>query len=67
MPSPLGQNSFASDSELLQTLSQETEQAGVSIMLAGPVVRGVERRHDRRDNTGDRVDDKQDFREERRG
>ena len=62
----LGQNSFASDSELLQKLTQETDKTGVSIMLAGPVVRGVERRHDRRDNVGDRVEDKQDFREERR-
>ena len=62
----LGQNSFATDSELLQTLTQETEWQGAPIVVAAGVDTRVERRHDVVDNTEDRIEDKQDFREERR-
>lgn len=61
----IGQNSFSTDFQFLQTLTQETEQAKASFMVA-EVLRGVERRMDRRENVGDRAEDKQDFREERR-
>ena len=61
----IGQNAFSTDSQLLQTLTQETEQTKASFIVA-EFLRGVERRSDRRNNAGDRVEDKQDFRKERR-
>ncbi len=61
----LAQNSFATHSELVQTLFQEAEQPDVSIILAGRDPR-AELRQDRRDNTADRYDDMQDFRSGRR-
>ena len=61
----LAQNSFASHSEFVQTLFQETEQPDVSIILAGRDPR-VELRQDRRNNRDDQYDDMQNFREDRR-
>ena len=42
------------------------QQLPAPIIIAAGVSTRVERRHDAVDNTGDRIDDKQDFREERR-
>jgi len=42
------------------------QQSGLPMMLAAGADTRVERRHDAVQNTADRVDDKQDFREERR-
>ena len=58
---------LAIDSSLLQTVTgEEKKQLEAPIMLAAGVDTRVERRQDVRQNTGDRVEDKQDFREERR-
>jgi hypothetical protein len=63
----LGQTSFANPSPLLQSATQEVGQQLVApIMLAAGIDTRVERRHDALENTTDRVEDKQDFREERR-
>lgn len=42
------------------------QQSGLPMMLAAGVDTRIERRHDAVDNTADRIDDKQDFRQERR-
>ena len=60
-------NSLATHASLLPRLTQEAEQQPEApIMLAAGVDTRVERRQDAVENTADRVDDKQDFREERR-
>ena len=63
----INQVSHANHSPLLQSVTQEAGQSlEAPIMLAAGVDNRVERRHDAVENTADRVDDKQDFREERR-
>ncbi len=59
--------SLAIHTALLQSTTQEVEQKlEAQIMLAAGIDTRVERRHDAVENTADRVEDKQDFREERR-
>ena len=58
---------FSTPSSLLPSVTQNAgQQSTVPMILAAGVDTRVERRHDAVDNTADRVDDKQDFREERR-
>ncbi len=60
-------NSLATHSLLLHSVDQEAGQQPVApIILAAGVDTRVERRSDAVENTADRIDDKQDFREERR-
>jgi hypothetical protein len=59
--------SFSVHSWQSTSIAQNAEQqAAAPIILAAGVGMRVERRHDAVDNTADRVDDKQDFRKERR-
>jgi hypothetical protein len=63
----INQASLANHAPLLQSVTQEAgQQQEAPIMLAAGTDTRVERRHDSVENTADRVDDKQDFREERR-
>jgi len=58
---------FSGHASQLPSITQNAEQqSAVPIILAAGVGTRVERRHDAVNNTADRVDDKQDFREERR-
>ena len=60
-------NSHATHTSLLPLLTQQAhQQPQAPTMLAAGFDTRVERRHDAVENTADRVDDKQDFREERR-
>ena len=61
------QSSLATDAQILPQLNQGAhQQMEAPVLLLAGVTKGSERRHDRRDNTADRIDDKQDFREGRR-
>ena len=63
----INQASLANHAPLLQSVTQEAgQQLEAPIILAAGIDTRVERRHDTVENTADRVDDKQDFREERR-
>jgi hypothetical protein len=58
---------FLHHSRSLQASSLEAApQAGAPLLLAAGMDTRIERRHDAVDNTEDRIDDKQDFRQERR-
>jgi hypothetical protein len=58
---------FSTLSSPLPSVTQDVWQQPTSpMMLAAGMDTRVERRHDAVENTGNRVDDKQDFREERR-
>ena len=58
---------LSAHSSLLPSVTQNAgQQSTAPMILAAGVDTRVERRHDAVDNTADRVDDKQDFREERR-
>jgi hypothetical protein len=59
--------SFSAHPPMLKGVTLDAVQPPeVPMMLAAGVGTRVERRHDTVENTADRVDDKQDFREERR-
>lgn len=63
----LNDNSLVTHPPLLQSITQAAgQQLEAPIMLAAGIDTRIERRHDAVENTADRVDDKQDFREERR-
>lgn len=57
---------YAPASSLPGITQNAVQRTAEPIILAAGVGTRVERRHDAVDNTADRVDDKQDFREERR-
>jgi hypothetical protein len=63
----VSQPALAGYSSVSMTAVLETgQQLEAPIMLAAGIDTRVERRHDVVDNAEDRIDDKQDFREERR-
>ena len=67
LASAIVDNRLPTRSSLLPIVTQEAKkQPNAPILLAAGIDTRVERRHDTVDNTADRVDDKQDFREGRR-